>query len=273
MTEQSSSDWLGLSGRISVVTGAGGGVGRAVAASLARAGARVAAIDRDERGLEITRAELRELGCEHVIARCDTSNAEAVVAASETIEKSLGSCSVLVNAAAVLRPGALENLSLAEWNGVLSVNLTGYFLCAQIFGRHMRKAGRGSLIHVASIAGSHAQAQSGAYSISKAGVVMLSRQLASEWGPHGIRSNVVSPGMIITPMSQSFYDTPGVSERRTAVIPVRRIGMPQDIADAILFLASDRSSYVNGDEITVDGGYVNMLMNLVPRPGFDEKSN
>ena len=118
-------------------------------------------------------------------------------------------------------------------------------------------------------AGSHAQAQSGAYSVSKAGVIMLSRQLASEWGPQGIRSNVVSPGMVMTPMSQSFYDTPGVTERRTAVVPARRIGMPQDIADAILFLASDRSSYVNGDEITVDGGYANMLMNLVPRPGFD----
>jgi NAD(P)-dependent dehydrogenase (short-subunit alcohol dehydrogenase family) len=98
---------------------------------------------------------------------------------------------------------------------------------------------------------------------------MLSRQLASEWGPHGIRSNVVSPGMVITPMSQSFYDTPGVTERRTAVVPSRRIGMPHDIADAILYLASDRSSYVNGDEITVDGGYANMLMNLVPRPGFE----
>ncbi len=271
MTGQNSSDWLGLSGRVCVVTGGGGGVGRAVAASLARAGARVAAIDRDERGLEVTAAELYELGCEHVIVPCDTSNAESVAAASETTLKSLGPCSVLVNAAAVLRPGGLENLSLAEWNAVLSVNLTGYFLCAQIFGRHMRKLGRGSLIHVASIAGSHAQAQSGAYSVSKAGVIMLSRQLASEWGPHGIRSNVVSPGMIITPMSQSFYDTPGVTERRTAVVPTRRIGMPQDIADAILFLASDRSSYVNGDEITVDGGYANMLMNLVPRPGFDEK--
>ncbi len=169
----------------------------------------------------------------------------------------------------MLRPGGLEDLSLAEWNAVLSVNLTGYFLCAQIFGRHMRKLGRGSLVHVASIAGSHAQAQSGAYSVSKAGVIMLSRQLASEWGPQGIRSNVVSPGMVITPMSQSFYDTPGVTERRTAVVPARRIGMPQDIADAILFLASDRSSYVNGDEITVDGGYANMLMNLVPRPGFE----
>jgi len=269
MTGQDSSDWLGLSGRVCVVTGGGGGIGRAVASSLARAGARVAAIDLDERGLEVTRTELLKISSDHLVTRCDTSNALSVTAASGTIEKSLGSCGVLVNTAAVLRPGGLENLSLAEWNAVLSVNLTGYFLCAQIFGRHMRKLGRGSLVHVASIAGSHAQAQSGAYSVSKAGVIMLSRQLASEWGPQGIRSNVVSPGMVMTPMSQSFYDTPGVTERRTAVVPARRIGMPQDIADAILFLASDRSSYVNGDEITVDGGYANMLMNLVPRPGFD----
>jgi NAD(P)-dependent dehydrogenase (short-subunit alcohol dehydrogenase family) len=269
MTEQTSSDWLGLSGRVCVVTGGGGGIGRAVAISLARAGAQVAAIDLDERGLETTRAKLRELGPDHIVERCDTSSADSVAAASDRIGKALGPCSVLVNAAAVLRPGALENLSLAEWNAVLSVNLTGYLLCAQVFGTPMRKLGRGSLVHVSSIAGSHAQAQSGAYSVSKAGVIMLSRQLASEWGPRGIRSNVVSPGMVITPMSQSFYDTPGVTERRTAVVPSRRIGMPQDIADAILFLASDRSSYVNGDEITVDGGYANMLMNLVPRPGFE----
>jgi NAD(P)-dependent dehydrogenase (short-subunit alcohol dehydrogenase family) len=269
MSEQNSSDWLGLSGRVCVVTGGGGGIGRAVAISLAEAGARVAALDLDERGLGATSAELPDAGRDHVVMRCDTSNPESIADASEAIEKSLGCCSVLVNAAAVLRPGALETLSLAEWNAVLSINLTGYFLCARIFGRQMRKLGRGSVVHVASIAGSHAQGQSGAYSVSKAGVIMLSRQLASEWGPHGIRSNVVSPGMVITPMSQSFYDTPGVTERRTAVVPSRRIGMPQDIADAILFLASDRSSYVNGDEITVDGGYVNMLMNLVPRPGFE----
>jgi NAD(P)-dependent dehydrogenase (short-subunit alcohol dehydrogenase family) len=269
MTAQDSSDWLGLLGRVCVVTGGGGGIGRAVASSLARAGAHVAAIDLDERGLEVTRASLRELGRDHVVTRCDTSHADSVAAASETIEKALGPCAVLINTAAVLRPGGLDELSLAEWNAVLAINLTGYFLCAQVFGRGMRQRGRGSLVHVSSIAGSHAQGQSGAYSVSKAGVIMLSRQLASEWGPRGIRSNVVSPGMVITPMSQSFYDTPGVAERRSAVVPLRRVGMPQDIADAILYLASDRSSYVNGDEITVDGGYVNMLMNLVPRPGFD----
>jgi NAD(P)-dependent dehydrogenase (short-subunit alcohol dehydrogenase family) len=269
MTEQGATDWLGLSGRVCVVTGGGGGIGRAVALSLARAGAHVAVIDLDERGLEVTRTELLEISSDHVATRCDTSSAESIAAASGAIENSLGPCGVLVNTAAVLRPGGLESLPLAEWNAVLSVNLTGYFLCAQIFGRQMRRLGRGSLVHVSSISGSHAQAQSGAYSVSKAGVIMLSRQLASEWGPQGIRSNVVSPGMVITPMSQSFYDTPGVTERRSAVVPLRRVGMPQDIADAILYLASDRSSYVNGDEITVDGGYANMLMNLVPRPGFE----
>ena len=269
MTEPTSFDWLGLAGRVCVVTGGGGGIGRAVAISLARAGARVAALDLDERGLEVTRTELLGLSSGHAAMRCDTSSPESVAAASEAIETSLGPCGVLVNTAAVLRPGALETLSLDEWNAVLSVNLTGYLLCAQVFGRQMRKLGRGSLVHVSSIAGSHAQGQSGAYSVSKAGVIMLSRQLATEWGPQGIRSNVVSPGMVITPMSQSFYDTPGVTERRTAVVPSRRIGMPQDIADAILYLASDRSSYVNGEEITVDGGYANMLMNLVPRPGFE----
>ena len=267
MTEQLSQDWLGLSGRVCVVTGGGGGIGRAVAVNLAGAGAQVAVIDRDEQGLEKTRAELA--GNRHVVAPCDVTDADSIAAASETIEKALGPASVLVNAAAILRPGTLDTLSLAEWNMVLSVNLTGYFLCAQTFGRQMRREGRGSLVHVASIAGSHAQGKSGAYSVSKAGVVMLSRQLASEWGPEGVRSNVVSPGMVITPMSQAFYDTPGVTARRSAVTPTRRIGMPQDIADAVTFLASDRASYINGDEIIVDGGFTRTIMNLVPRPGHD----
>jgi NAD(P)-dependent dehydrogenase (short-subunit alcohol dehydrogenase family) len=267
MAEALSTDWLGLAGRVCVVTGAGGGIGRAVAVNLANAGAHVAAIDRDEQGLEKTRAELK--GNRHVIAPCDVTSAGSIASASDTIEKALGPAGVLVNAAAILRPGSLDTLTLAEWNMVISVNLTGYFLCAQAFGAQMRRERRGSLVHVASIAGSHAQAKSGAYSVSKAGAVMLSQQLASEWGPDGVRSNVVSPGLVITPMSQAFYDTPGVTERRSAMTPMRRIAMPQDIADAITFLASDRSSYINGDEITVDGGFTRTIMNTIPRPGHD----
>jgi NAD(P)-dependent dehydrogenase (short-subunit alcohol dehydrogenase family) len=264
---QESTDWLGLSGRVAVITGGGGGIGRATALSFARAGAKVAVIDRDEKGLEVTRSELRGLGAEPVVISCDTTDETSIAAAADGIATSFGLCGILVNTAAILRAGGLDALSLAEWNATLAINLTGYFLCAQIFGRQMRKLGRGSLVHVASVAGSNAQGFSGAYSVSKAGVVMLSRQLASEWGPDGIRSNVVSPGLVVTPMSQAFYDTPGVTERRKAVVPMRRIGAPQDMADAILFLASDRASYVNGDEITVDGGFTRTIMNLVPRPG------
>ena len=268
MTEQHSSDWLGLSGRVAVVTGGGGGIGRATAIGFARAGARVAALDRDERGRAGPQAKRREVGDGHLVASCDTTSEDNVAAVAAAVARTLGPCDILVNTAAVLRPGGLDTLPLAEWNAVLAINLTGYFICAQAFGRQMRKAGRGSLIHVASIAASNAQGQSGAYSVSKAAVVMLSQQLAAEWGPHGIRSNVVSPGLVVTPMSQAFYDTPGVTERRTAVVPLRRIGAPQDMADATLFLASDRASYINGEEIIVDGGYARTLMSHVPRPGF-----
>ena len=188
-----------------------------------RGGRCVAAIDRDETGLEATEAELRTLGGRDPV----TAVTPPAPTASPRRPRHREGARAMQCAGQYRRdlaPGRARHLSLAEWNAVLSVNLTGYFLCAQIFGRQMRAQGRGSLVHVSSIAGSHAQGQSGAYSVSKAGVIMLSRQFASEWGPQGIRSNVVSPGMVITPMSQAFYDTPGVTERRTAVVPSRRIG-------------------------------------------------
>jgi NAD(P)-dependent dehydrogenase (short-subunit alcohol dehydrogenase family) len=175
----------------------------------------------------------------------------------------------LVNNAGMLQAGPLATVALEDWNRLLAVNLTGYLLCAQAFGKSMIERGHGAIVHTASIAGSNAQGFSGAYSVSKAGVLMLSRQLAVEWGPHGVRSNVMSPGLVRTPMSETFYQDPQVLQRRSAAIPLGRIGTPEDMAQAVLFLASDRAGFVNGQEIIVDGGFEHMLMSLVPRPGFE----
>lgn len=261
-------DWLGLAGRICVVTGAGSGIGRAIATAMVGAGAVVALLDRNRASCERVAAELGGQGGRVLPIECDTSDVASVSAAAEAVRKAFGACDVLVNNAGLLRSGPLESLSLEDWNHLLAVNLTGYLLCAQAFGKPMLAARRGSIVHVASVAAHHPQPRSGAYSASKAGVAILSQQLALEWGPSGIRSNVVSPGLIRTPLSEAFYQAPGVSERRAQMVPSRRIGAPEDIADVVLYLASDRAGYVNGADVAVDGGFAAVLMDTVPRPGF-----
>ena len=269
-------DICGLAGRVCVVTGAGSGIGRGIALALAKEGARVAALDLNLDGANATVAEIKSHGGRAAAVSCDTSDAASVASAAVQSSAALGTCDVLVNNAGILRPGALDVLTLEEWNKVLSVNLTGYFLCAQTFGRQMRSKNDGNrggvLVHIASIAAEHATAMAGAYSVAKAGVEMLSRQLAVEWGPHGIRSNAVHPGLILTPMSQAFYDQPGVTERRSQVVPAGRIGLPEDIAQAVVFLASDRSAYISGQSLTVDGGFTRMMMGLIPRAGYEREA-
>jgi NAD(P)-dependent dehydrogenase (short-subunit alcohol dehydrogenase family) len=263
----SSTSWLGLEGRVCVVTGAGGGIGRATALGFATAGARVVLLDRDAGNLDETAAQVAAQSGRHAtVIVCDVTDAASVEAAGERAAR-VGPCGVLVNNAGILRPGALASLTLADWNAIMSVNLTGYFLCAQAFGRQMRAGAGGAIVHVASIAASEPQAQSGAYSVSKAGVAMLSRLIALEWGP-AVRSNVVSPGLVETPLSAAFYRVEGVRERRSAMTPGKRIGTPQDMADAALFLASDRAGFITGQEIVIDGGLSQTLMSLVPRPGY-----
>jgi glucose 1-dehydrogenase len=154
--------------------------------------------------------------------------------------------------AGVLRPGPLDSVSIADWNMVLGVNLTGYLLCSRAFYKQLVRT-QGALVHIASISANFPQTNSGAYSAAKAGVLLLSRQLAAEWGPHGIRSNTICPGMIRTPLSAKFYEEPGFEARRAAMTANRRIGEPDDIANVAAFLASPRAAYVD----------------MVPRPGYN----
>jgi NAD(P)-dependent dehydrogenase (short-subunit alcohol dehydrogenase family) len=262
-------DWLGLKDRVCVVTGAGGGIGRETAAQLAAAGAKVVVVDRNRESCVETEQEIRSQGREVLSLACDVADPDSVAAAAQETLATFGQCDVLVNNAGILRPGNMEALSVADWNVMLQVNLTGCFLCSQAFGRDMLVRGAGAIVHVSSIAASQPQPFSGAYSPTKAAVTMLSRQIAFEWGPKGVRSNVVSPGLVRTPMSESFYAAPGVAERREAVVPLRRIATPSDMANVVVFLVSDRASYVTGQEIVVDGGFSQTLMSHVPRPGYD----
>ena len=262
-------DWLGLKGRVCVVTGAGSGIGAAIAESLAAVGAWVALVDRDGDAARQMATRLDTQGGHALAVACDITDESAVSAAAAQVRESLGHAAVLINNAGLLRPGSLDSVSLADWKAVQAVNLTGYLLCSRAFGQDMLHAGRGSLVHVASVSALHPQTASGAYSASKAGVLLLSRQLAAEWGPRGVRSNAICPGMIRTALSARFYEEPGFEARRAAATASRRVGEPRDIAEPALFLASDRSAYMNGAELLVDGGLGCMLMDMVPRPGFN----
>src|SRR5262249_25887937 len=230
------SDWLGLRDKVCAVTGAGSGIGRGIALAFAGVDARVVALDRAAESCAQTADAIKQQGGAALAIPCDVTDTEKVDSAAALALKTFGRCDVLVNNAGILRPGEIADVSLADWNALMQVNLTGYLICAQALGRDMLARGAGALVHIASIAASEAQAFSGAYSASKAGVVMLSRQLAFGWGPRGVRSNVVSPGLVRTPMSEAFYQAPGVLERREAVVPLKRVGAPADIADVVVFL-------------------------------------
>lgn len=252
--------WLGLEGARVAVTGAGGGIGLAIAKAFKAAGAEVALLD--IRGAEAAAEAVGGMG-----VTCDVTDDASVAAAAEVV----GACDVLVNNAAFLAPGALETVPLADWQRMLDVNLTGYLRCSRAFGAAMLDRGAGALVHVGSISGSHQQAFSNAYSAGKAAVSMLLRQLAFEWGPRGVRSNVVAPGLVRTPLSEAFYADEDCRARREKVVPLRRIGDVADIADAVLWFASPRAGYVTGQEVIVDGGYSQTLMSRIPRPGYSDE--
>lgn len=255
-------DWLDISGRRAFVTGAAGGIGRSIAISLAEAGARVAMFDRDAAGLAKTAGALSDGHMSQVLDLADTASIHpALSAAAETI----GPPSILVNVAAMSLPAPLADVTEADFTAQMTINMTSTLLTAQSFRKLRNPDTPGAIVNISSIASSHAVPQGAAYSPAKAALSMLTRQLALEWGPENIRCNLVSPGLILTPLSEKFYEDAADREARENVVPSRRIGRPQDIADAVLFLSSDRASYVNGAEIVVDGGFTQTLMTHIPR--------
>ncbi|MEX3939898.1 SDR family NAD(P)-dependent oxidoreductase [Paraburkholderia sp. BR10937] len=260
--------WLGLSGRICVVTGGAGGIGSETARQMAAAGAKVAILDRTQEACSGILNDIQLAGGTAIAVGCDVSDAASVALAAETVLRELGPADVLVNNAGIGGGGrvALLDASLDEWQRLLSINLTGAFLCSQAFGAQMRDAGKGgTMVHVASIGGDIAIPKGIAYSVSKAGVLMLSKQLCLELAQYGIRSNCVSPGLVRTPMSEAYYQDEGRLRARNEAVPSGRIATSNDMAEAILFLASNRSSYINGEDLLIDGGLSQVVMANIPR--------
>lgn len=260
-----SDNWLQLEGAVCVVTGGTGGIGRSIVTTMADAGVRVAILDRDE---VAATAFASQIGRGAIGVGCDIASESSVLFARDAVAQAFGRCDVLVNNAAVLTPRSLLDASLEEWNRNVAVNLTGYFLCSRVFGAQMMETGGGAIVHVGSIAVELPQPNGLDYSACKAAIQALSRQIAVEWGDKGIRSNVVNPGPVVTPMTAKLNADPEVLARRAAMTAIKRLGTPEDIANIVAFLSSPRSSYVTGADLMATGGLHVMMMKHMPQPGL-----
>lgn len=243
-----------LAGEVAVVTGAAQGIGEAIARALAEAGARVAVTARDA---PRARRVAESLGPEHAGVALDVADRVSVELAAEEIAARLGEATVLVNNAGVNRIGPFEAVSEEDWSFVLDVNLGGAYRCSQVFGTRMLAAGHGVIVNVASVTGALVGMPGrAAYAASKAGMVGLTRVLATEWSGRGIRVNAVLPGPVRTPMvEKAMADGILVESDIVARIPSGRLATPDDIGRAVALLASPAAGFVTGQTLVVDGGY------------------
>jgi NAD(P)-dependent dehydrogenase (short-subunit alcohol dehydrogenase family) len=228
-----------LENRVVLVTGAASGIGREIAERFAREGARVTGFDRA--GDADIRGDVR--------SAAEVERAVAQVVAAE------GRLDVLVNSAGVREIGDVYTMATDEWDNVIAVNLSGTFYCCQAAARPMREAGRGAIVNISSVGGLIGLARRPAYTAAKHGVIGLTKSLARDLGPAGVRVNAICPGLIRTPLTERYFDEAFEEGLRT-VVPQGRAGAPSDVADAALYLASDQSAYVNGIALTVDGGWL-----------------
>jgi len=248
-----------LSNKVAIITGGVRGIGRETALLFAQEGASLAIVDVNEEGLNRISGELKEVGAKAIVSRVDISKRAEVENFVNLVVEKMGSIDILVNNAAYVYANTLLEFDEDEWDRVMAVGLKGYFLCSQAVAREMIKKGRGKIISMASIGGMIAMPTGCAYTACKAGVIGLTKSMAMELGPLGINVNAISPGPTATELLLSNITEEG-KQARLNRIPLGRLGKPEEIAKAALFLASEDSDFMAGHVLTVDGGLTSVAM-------------
>ena len=239
-----------LVNKIAVVTGGASGIGHAIVGAYARQGATVVVFDRATDALE----GLADAAGASAAIACDVTDEAAVASAVQEVVARFGRIDILVNCAGLAILGPAEDLTIAQWSTTIAVNLTGAFTVSQHVGRVMLAQGRGTVISLASQAGTVALPGHVAYCASKSGLIGLTKVLALEWAGRGVTANTISPTVVLTPLGREFWDNPA-GEALKAQIPTGRFALPEEIAAAAVFLAGDGARMINGVDLLVDGGY------------------
>ncbi|MGP3792355.1 SDR family NAD(P)-dependent oxidoreductase [Pseudomonas sp. B392_1p] len=243
-----------LAGKIAFVTGASSGIGEATAVRFAEEGALVVLCGRREEALAVVQERILSAGGKAEIAVADVSNEAAYVGAIEATAQRHGRLDILVNNAMAFTWGAVDSMSTADWHANFKTTVDGTFWGTRTAMRLMKEKGGGSIVNISSICGQFGTARMSGYSAAKAAVNNFSRAVASEGAPYGVRCNVVVPGVVDTPAMAGMMSDDKARGNTEKLIPMKRVGKPLELANAILFLASDEASYVTGACLNVDGG-------------------
>jgi NAD(P)-dependent dehydrogenase (short-subunit alcohol dehydrogenase family) len=247
---------LDLDGKVAVVVGATSGIGRVLALGLARAGADVVPTGRRLSHVEEVAGEIEALGRRTARVACDVTSAASLDGARQAVEGALGRIDILVNSAGRTRRTPTLELPESEWSEILETNLTGTLRACRAFAPGMIARGWGRIINIASLASFVGLFEVAAYTASKAGVAGLTRALAVEWGPHGVNVNAIAPGVFRTDFNQALLDGTARGQEFLTRTPLGRFGSIEELQGAAVFLASDAASFVNGEVLAVDGGFL-----------------